>query len=92
MRLGIILTSHALDGGSSLAALDDETLAAFAKVGLKLVTKTEKTVDTPYDGKVSLLEVVLEQPPCYPIVDRGLQHTLVFLQRHSMDGDQVTPP
>lgn len=90
MKLGVILTSHATKGGSLGRLVDDAQLAGFTSIGLTVVSKEEKTLETKF-GNVTLVIVVFEQPPTYPVVGRGLQHTIVFLQRHNGSGE-VTPP
>jgi len=90
----VILTSHATKGGSSLEQLvDDAQLAGFTAIGLTVVSREEMVKETKY-GSVTLLTVTFEQPPTGLLggfTGRGLQHTIVFLQRH--DGtSEVTPP
>jgi len=82
MRLAVV-------GGSALLNLDD--LDAFTSIGLKLVSKDDKIAETPY-GKVALTIIVLEAAPCYPVAGRGLQHTIVFLQRNQADAGASWPP
>jgi len=89
MRLGVVLTSHDTVAGASLSSRVGEQLEAFSSIGLKLISKEEQIVENQY-GQVTLVIVVLEQPPCYPVIDRGLQHTIVFLQRHG-PGDEPPP-
>ena len=89
MRLGVVLTSHDTVAGASLSTLVSEQLDAFRSIDLKIVSQDEQTVENQY-GKVTLVVVVLEQPPCYPVIGLGLQHTIVFLQRHR-PGDEPPP-
>jgi len=70
MRLGVI-------GGSSLLSLE---VSAFTDIGLKQFSKEDVVVDTPF-GHVRLTIIVLEGAPCFPMMDRGLQHTIIFLPR-----------
>jgi purine nucleoside phosphorylase len=89
MRLGVILTSHATKGGSLEQLVDDAQLAEFTSIGLTVVSKDQTVKETTY-GNVTVLIVVFEQPPTYPVIGRGLQHTIIFLQRH--DGTKEYTP
>lgn len=84
MRLGVI-------GGSSLVKLDDKQISAFTSTGKKLVSKEDTVAKTEY-GDVHLVIIVLEDAPCYPVIDRGIQHTIVFVQRHHNVTGGMMPP
>ena len=84
MRLGVV-------GGSSLVKLEDEHLDAFKSIGMKVIQNEEISVETEY-GEVSLHIVGLESAPCYPVLDRGIQHTIVFVQRHRHKDGGMMPP
>ena len=75
VRLGVV-------GGSSLVTFDPKD--AFDVIGLKVDSKTSKTVTTPF-GKVNLTFLELKGA-------RGVAHTLIFMQRHGHSAGGITPP